>query len=120
MRVVSTLVATRRAAVPVAASIEASGNALDLHLRTVPGSKDATAAPARKPWERPTALVVESTRFASDYAPDGNLVKQLAFHSKAAAIVLGMLGALAEPCTDDDRRQRLARCVPDAAPQEDF
>jgi hypothetical protein len=120
MRVVSTIVATRRSTVPVAPSIPTSGDALDLQLRTVSGAKDATAAPARRPWARPTALVVESTRFASAYAPDGNLVEQLAFHSKAAAIVLGLLGALAEPCTDEDRRQRLARCVPDAAPQEDF
>ena len=60
------------------------------------------------------ALVYESTRYDKAWISTGNMTHVVARRSQVAGAVLAVLGALREPCTEEDRRQYEKRCVPDS------
>lgn len=97
----------------------ASTKPLDLSLPDGVVLREEVSA-QRKPWERRKVLEVESTRFAGEWAPDGDAAADLAWRSKSAAFLMSVFGGGAKPCTAYERRQRHPRCVPDNARQEDI
>jgi hypothetical protein len=88
-----------------------------LHLRLPEGVGSITSQAERQPWERPQALATDTTQFDAAWAPDGDFADDLAWRSPTAALVMAVLGRRI-PCTDDERRQRLPRCVPQNARNE--
>jgi len=83
--------------------------ALDLSLPEGLVVHQEESFPERKPWERRQALEVESTRFAGEWAPDGDAASDLAWRYKSAAFLMSVFGGGAKPCTSDERRQRHPR-----------
>ena len=74
----------------------------------------------RNIFERPRNTVeYQSTRFNNAYKPSGNAVDSLKWKSKTFNFITGILGGNQKICTDEDRRNRLPECVPDAYKPED-
>jgi len=96
-------------AAAAAASTE-PGRPLDLQLPPPP----ATGFAQQDLLGRAPALSFETTRYDTAWIPKGNLTHVVARRSQIAGAVLAVLGALREPCTEDDRRNYERRCVPDA------
>lgn len=65
----------------------------------------------RSPFDRPVAIEYVATRFDSAWTPDGDLVDQLAHRHRAIAIARAVTG-YRKPCTEDEKRRRLPRCLP--------
>lgn len=61
----------------------------------------------------------QSTRFNNQFKPSGNAIDSLKWKSKTFNFITGILGGNQKICTDEDRRNRLAECVPDAYKPED-
>ena len=65
--------------------------------------------------DRPRNTVeYQSTRFNNAYKPSGNAVDSLKWKSKTFNFITGILGGNQKICTDEDRKNRLPECVPDA------
>ena len=80
---------------------------------------DFSPAP-RNILDRPRNTVeYQSTRFNNVYKPSGNAIDSLKWKSKTFNFITGMLGGNQKVCTDEDRSNRLAECVPDAYKPED-
>jgi hypothetical protein len=60
----------------------------------------------------------QSTRFNNSYKPSGNAVDSLKWKSKTVNLITGLFGGNMKMCTDEDRKNRLPRCVPDAYREE--
>jgi hypothetical protein len=60
------------------------------------------------------ALAFEATRYDKAWISNGNLTHVVARRSQLAAVVLGVLGALREDCTEKQRANYERGCVPDA------
>lgn len=56
----------------------------------------------------------QSTRFSNQFKPSGNVVDQLKWKSKTFNFITGILGGNQKICSDEDRKNRLPECVPDA------
>lgn len=81
---------------------------LDLRAPPVPDALPARADPfARVPTMRHHA-----TRFDRGWQSDGNLTRIVARRSMVAGVLLGAMGALRKPCTERERREYDAACVP--------
>ena len=61
----------------------------------------------------------QSTRFNNQFKPSGNAIDSLKWKSKTFNFITGILGGNQKICTDEDRRNRLAECVPDAYKPEE-
>jgi len=97
------------AAAGVASDQAEAPRTLELQLRPT-GQPDFRAP---DPLRHRAALAFESTRFEQAWQGDGNLTQLVARKSVVAGIVLGALGALRQPCTDQQRRLNDPKCVPD-------
>lgn len=98
---------------PGPAVVSGSGEAaparpLDLRLPPAPA-----ALPSRpSPFARVPAMRHEATRFDRAWQSDGNLTQVVARRSMIAGVLLGAMGALRKPCTERERREYDAACVP--------
>jgi hypothetical protein len=61
----------------------------------------------------------QSTRFNDRFKPSGNAIDSLKWKSKTFNFITGILGGNQKICTDEDRKNRLPECVPDAYKPED-
>jgi hypothetical protein len=89
----------------------AADQALDLSLPAPPAG--AVGFGPRDPFARRAALESRATRFDKAWISQGNLTQIVARRSKIAGVVLGALGALRQPCTEQQRREYDPRCVTD-------
>ena len=88
---------------------ESTTTALDLRLASPPD----TTLPSKDFLKHTTVLDYHATRYERAWISEGNLTHVVARRSMIAGALLGALGALREPCTDADRRNYKAGCVPD-------
>lgn len=56
----------------------------------------------------------QTTRFNNQYKPSGNAIDSLKWQSKTFNFITGILGGNQKICSDEDRKNRLPECVPDA------
>lgn len=103
---------TTLAAAPGTDSGASEGAPAVLDLAAPAAPRPRFAAPDA--LRRPAALAFERTRFDQAWISEGNLTQVAARKSKLAAVVLGALGALRRPCTEKQRSEYDAACVPDA------
>jgi len=68
--------------------------------------------PARGAFERPPALEVERTRFATAWVPEGDALRQASFHSAAVGVLTGAFGGPPRRCSEIERRLRKPDCLP--------
>ena len=83
-----------------------------LDLAPAPLAKEEFAVRGALEHQAP-ALAYESTRYDKAWISTGNLTHVVARRSMLAGVVLGALGALREPCTEQQRREYDPRCVSD-------
>lgn len=70
--------------------------------------------------ERPrNPIDYQTTQFNGSWKPSGNAVDSLKWKSKTFNFITGILGGNQRICTDEDRKNRLPECVPDAYQPED-
>ena len=81
---------------------------LDLRFREAPPAKFGGSDPLR---HRP-ALEHQSTRYDKAWISDGNLTHVVARKSVVAGVLLSVMGALRKDCTEREREQYDAACVP--------
>ena len=84
---------------------------LDLSLPPPPvGANDFSQ---RDPFARRAALESQATRFDQAWISKGDLTQVVARRSVVAGVLLGAMGALRRPCTEQQRREYDPRCVTD-------
>ena len=81
---------------------------LDLQFRQAPQAGLGGPDPLR---HRPT-LEYQSTRYDKAWISDGNLTHVVARKSVVAGVLLSVMGALRKDCTEREREQYDAACVP--------
>ncbi len=81
---------------------------------SLPESKLDFSPKARDLMERPRNPVeYQATRFNNQWKPSGNAVDSLKWKSKTVNTVLGLFGGNKKICTDEDKKNSTAECVPD-------
>ena len=96
---------------PASPQRRADATPLDLRLAPVP---PLTTGVAGTDFLDPApAIDYQRTRYEQGWVSEGNLTHVTARRSKVAAVALAVLGALIEPCTDDDRARYRRGCTPD-------
>ena len=73
---------------------------------------------ARNPMEARSGLDYTQTRFSEVWIAQGDAMDQLAFRFPVVAIIRNAAGYW-KPCTDEEKKQRLARCFPPAQSLKD-
>lgn len=79
--------------------------------------KSQESVPSANPFDRANPITYRSTRFASAYVPEGNIVRQIAHRSRIANVALSATGALDDPpCTEREREENPLKCRPEMRP----
>ncbi len=85
----------------------------DSLILSLPEAKLDFSPKARDLMERPRNTVeYKATRFNSHWKPSGNVVDSLKWKSKTVNTVLGLFGGNRKLCTDEDKKNSIAGCVP--------
>lgn len=110
--------ATEARSAPTGATLAAGptiGPAVDavLDLSLPPPTVGANDFRQRDPFARRAALDSQATRFDQAWISKGNLTQVVARRSVVAGVLLGAMGALRQPCTEQQRREYDPRCVTD-------
>ena len=96
-----------------AAATDGARNRLDLRVPEGP------VRIAKDPFAREAAIEVRGTRFERAWAPDGDVLVQARFRSRAARIALGLFGGPPRRCDEVDRRLRKPDCLALSADEEE-
>lgn len=103
-----------RTANEIQTNTNSNENTEPLNLSLPEATLDFSPKP-RDLMERPrNPIEYQATRFNNQWKPSGNAVDSLKWKSKTVNTLLGLFGGNIKMCTDEDRKNRLPECVPDA------
>ncbi len=98
----------------IQSNTNSSENSPPLNLSLPEATLDFSPKPRDLMERARNPIEYQTTRFNNQWKPSGNAVDSLKWKSKTVNTLLGLFGGNIKMCTDEDRKNRLPECVPDA------